>query len=280
MKNIYCKFALLLLFTFSVLNSSPKQVLEKYDFTKGNSVKLAAKLSEISGLTTSPDGKVFGHNDEKGIVYQINYKTGEIIKEFYLTRWVPEKDFEGIAYANKKLYMITSDGILYEFSEGQNKTAVDYKTYNLNLGVEYNIEGLCYDSKSNSLVLVCKEFPGKGFEGNRAVYSFSLKNFKLDKSPKFLINLNELKNKFGLKDFFPSGIEKHTSSNSYLILSARKGSAIVEISEDGKIISVKELKTKNHKQPEGITILPDLSLLIGDEGANKNGTVTLYNFIK
>ncbi|KAB2844826.1 MAG: hypothetical protein F9K45_04505, partial [Melioribacteraceae bacterium] len=209
MKKMFSQTIIIFFLTIIVINSTAKSVLSKYDFTKGNTVKLTAKLSEISGLTTSENGKIFGHNDEKGIVYQINYKTGEIIKEFYLTRWFPEKDFEGIAYANKKFYMITSDGILYEFPEGQNKSAVDYKIYNLNLGVKYNIEGLCYDSKTNSLILVCKEFPGKGFEGNRSAYSFSLKNFKLDQSPKFLINLDELKNKFGLKNFFPSGIEKH-----------------------------------------------------------------------
>ena len=274
------KTAIILFITVAVLSSSSNSVLNNYDFTKGITVKLNAKLSEISGLTTTENGKVFGHNDEKGIVYQINYRTGEIIKEFYLTRWFPEKDFEGITYANKIFYMITSDGILYEFPEGQNKSAVDYKTYNLNLGIEYNIEGLCYDSITNSLLLICKEFPGKGYEGNRAVYSFSLKDLKLDKSPKFLISLKELKDKFRIKDFFPSGIEKHPSSNSYLILSSRGGSAVVEISEKGKLLAVKELKTKNHKQPEGITILPDFGLLIGDEGANKNGTITLYKFMK
>lgn len=271
---------LLFLFSINILNSSSKSVLDKYDFNKGSAAKLTGKLSEISGLTITPDGKVFGHNDEKGIVYQINYKTGEIIKEFYLSRWVPEQDFEGIAFGNKKFYMITSDGILYEFSEGQNKAAVDYKTYKTGLTVKNNVEGLCYDSKTNSLIFVCKEFPGKTYEGNRAVYSFSLNNFKMDKSPRFLISLKELKEKFGIKEFYPSAIEKHPSSNSYLILSARNGAAIVEIAEDGKLLNAKELKSKNHKQPEGITILPNNDLLIGDEGANKNGTITIYNFIK
>src|SRR3989339_1349038 len=118
MKFILYKSVLLFLFSITILNSSSKSVLEKYDFNKGSAAKLTGKLSEISGLAITPDGKVFGHNDEKGIVYQINYKTGEIIKEFYLTRWFPERDFEGIAYANKKFYMITSDGVLYEFPEG------------------------------------------------------------------------------------------------------------------------------------------------------------------
>lgn len=280
MELILYKTVLLFLLSVNILNSSTKSVLDKYDFNKGIAAKLTGKLSEISGLTITPEGKVFGHNDEKGIAYQINYKTGEIIKEFYLTRWVPEKDFEGIAYANKKFYMITSDGILYEFPEGQNKAAVDYKTYKTGLTIEYNIEGLCYDSKANSLIFVCKEFPGKTYEGNRAAYSFSLKNFKMDKFPRFLISLKELKDKFGIKDFFPSAIEKHPSSNSYLILSARNGAAIAEIAEDGKLLNAKELKSKNHKQPEGMTILPNFDLLISDEGANKNGTITIYNFLK
>lgn len=281
MKHIrHYGIAAIFLIAVVLLFPAAKSILNKYDFKNGNSVKLASRLSEISGLAVTPEGKVFGHNDEKGIVFQINFGSGEIIKEFYLTRWVPEKDFEGIAYANKKFYMITSDGILYEFPEGQNKAAVDYKTYNLNLGIKYNIEGLCTDSKTNSLMLVCKEFPGENYKGSRAVYSFSLKNFKLDTTPRFLISLKELKDKFVMKNFFPSGIEKHPSSNSYLILSARNGSAIVEVSEDGKIIDAVEFNSKSHNQPEGITVLPNYDLLIADEGANKNGTITLYKFIK
>ena len=237
-------------------------------------------MDQISGLAVTPDGRVFTHNDEKGIVYQIDYEKGDIIKEFYLSRWVPERDFEGIAFANNKFYMITSDGILFEFPEGENGKTVEFKTYQTGTDSRFNIEGLCYDKKTNSLIFVCKEYPGKDYEGNRAAYAFSLDNYKTNKTPRLLISLKELKDKFGIKDFYPSGIEKHSLSNSYFITAARNGAAVIEVSEDGKLIDAKEFKSKEHEQPEGISFLPGYGLLISDEGGGKKGTITFYNFKK
>lgn len=260
--------------------STPKSTLDKYNFKHGKEVKLPGKLDEISGLAVTPDGRVFAHNDEKGIVYQIDYEKGEIVKEFYLSRWVPERDFEGIAYAANKFYLITSDGILFEFPEGKNKESVGFETYQTGADSKFNIEGLCYDEMSNSLIFACKEYPGKDYDGMRAAYAFSLDSYKVDKTPRLLISLKELKHKFGIKDFYPSGIEKHPESNSYFIIGARDGSAIIEVSEVSKILDAKEFKSKEHEQPEGISFLPNFDLLISDEGGGKKGTITHYNFEK
>ncbi|MBU2492047.1 MAG: SdiA-regulated domain-containing protein [Bacteroidetes bacterium] len=280
MKTAISEILLLFIFAYGCVDSYPRSMLSNYDFKKGKSSKLTGKLTELSGLTVTPDGRVFAHNDEKGIVYQINYETGEIVKEFYLSRWVPERDFEGIAYANKNFYLVTSDGLLYEFPEGKHEEAVDFKIYKTGANSEFNIEGLCYDNKTNSLLFVCKEYPGKNYSGNRAVYSFSLKNYLTDKNPRLLISLKELNEKFGIKDFYPSGIEKHLLSNSFFIISARGGAAIAEISEQGKLIDAKKLKSNEHNQPEGISFMPNYDLLIGDEGGGKKGIITLYKYTK
>ncbi|NTW64654.1 MAG: hypothetical protein HGA46_11425, partial [Chlorobiaceae bacterium] len=55
------------------IGESPKKV-----------VILPTKLREISGLALSGEGKLFTHNDEKGVVYQLDLMTGRIIKKFYL----------------------------------------------------------------------------------------------------------------------------------------------------------------------------------------------------
>ena len=258
MKLKFINAIIIIWFISGCVISNPKSTLRKYDFKNKKSVSLAHKLNEISGIAVTPDGRVFTHNDEKGIVYQINYESGEIIKEFYLT---------------------TSDGILFEFTEGNNKQPVEYKTYQTGVSSDYNIEGLCYDKKTNSLLFVCKDFPGKNYKGNRAVYAFSLKDYKIISTPRFLISLKELKEKFGIKHFYPSGIEKHPISNSYFIISAKDGSAIIEVSETGEIIDGKLLGNKTHTQPEGISFLSNSDLIIGDEGAGKKGTITVYKKI-
>ena len=47
-------------------------------------VKLSNQLKEISGLASSNDGRIFGHDDEEGVIHQIDPSNGEIVKRFQL----------------------------------------------------------------------------------------------------------------------------------------------------------------------------------------------------
>lgn len=85
--------------------------------------------------------------------------------------------------------MITSDGLLYIFPEGSDKETVQYKTIDLRMNSKFDLEGLCYDPATKSLLIACKEYPGKGYKGNRTVYSFNLMSEKLDNTPRFVISL-------------------------------------------------------------------------------------------
>jgi hypothetical protein len=62
----------------------PKPLLESYDFSPeaGKTEKLPSVLSEVSGLATTPDGRLFAHDDERAIVYQVDPENGEVIKAF------------------------------------------------------------------------------------------------------------------------------------------------------------------------------------------------------
>ena len=157
--------------------------LSKYNFKPEESlvIKLPGELQEISGLTMTDDGRLFGHNDEKGFVYQIDYSNGNITKKFSLGEKYEREDFEGIAYANKKFYIVTSNGVLYEFDEGSDGESVSFQVYETDLNSKNDVEGLCFDPETNSLLLACKGYPGKGFKKQKAVYSFSLDRMKLDK---------------------------------------------------------------------------------------------------
>ena len=250
--------------------------------------KLPKKLTELSGLAVSSDGRLFGHNDEKADIYQINEQSGDIIKSFSLGDKTVKKDFEGLAIAGDIFYLVTSSGTLYEFSEGNDRSRVSYKKYTTNLSARNDVEGLCYDTDTHSLLLACKGDPGKGYAGSRAVYSFSLTNKKLNKKPRFLIPIKDIKETdFGftqkVSDFFllseetfaPSGIEKHPQTGTFFILAA-KGRLIIEIAAEGNLLGLMELDKKHHPQPEGITFNRDNLLIIGDEGGHGKATITLY----
>ena len=93
------------------------------------SVTLSKKLDEISGLASTSDGRIFCHNDEEGIVFQIDPNTGDIIKHFSLGPGKVREDFEGIAISRNYFYLVTSSGDLYRFKEGQKGDKVRYKIF-------------------------------------------------------------------------------------------------------------------------------------------------------
>jgi uncharacterized protein YjiK len=281
-----------LLFMLACVDNNAKtniQHLSDFSLDQKTSVNLNKKLNELSGLAMTNDGRLFGHNDEKADIFQIDYSNGSVIKSFSLGEKSLKKDFEGIAIVDEMFYLVTSSGDIYEFMEGEDKSSVSYKKYKTKLSSKNDVEGLCYDPVSNSLLLACKGSPGKNYAGKRAVYSFSLSEKKMKKKPRFLISIEEVKNlkesdfaqKLGeffllTEDVFaPSGIERHPHTNSFFILSSQ-GRRIVQISETGEIIGVIFLDKKHHNQPEGITFSKNLSLLIGDEAGSGKAKITKY----
>jgi len=232
-------------------------------------------MTEISGLAGTGN-RIFAITDEVGIIYELDINSGNIIKKFFLGKWTAEEDFEGLTIFDDVFVAVTSSGDLYFFKEGSNDQSVDYDIINTGLKSKNNVEGLCYDKKTNSLLLACKEFAGKDYDGYRAVYSFSLESMELDNDPRFLISLKMLKKNFDVKDFYPSGIVKHSTGNSFFILYSKGGPGIIEISEEGEIIGATQLNSKNHRQPEAITFIKDDILVIADEGAGKSAAITKY----
>ena len=60
--------------------------LASYGFKEDTATrwKLAKSLREISGLAMTEDNRLLAHNDEKGIIFEIDYQNGSIVKAFGL----------------------------------------------------------------------------------------------------------------------------------------------------------------------------------------------------
>ena len=256
--------------------------LENYDVQNKNAQRiiLPTELNEISGLAISDDNKVFCHDDEKGVIYQVNINNGTIVKRFQLGKFGIDGDFEGLAIANKNFYIVTSNATLYKFKEGSNLAKVKVKKVKLGFGSKLEIEGLCYDKTTNSLLLASKEYPGKQYKGKRTIFAYSLNKNKLIKTPIIQVSLRELRNRFGINHFHPSAIEINPITGTYFVLSAKGNRAIIEISRSGKLLGGIKLKGKLHRQPEGLAFLKNGTMIISDEAAGERATLTKYNFLK
>ena len=86
-------------------------------------------LSEISGLAVASPNTVYAHNDEYAIVYEIALDTGKALKAFALGKPTVKGDFEDIAVRGGNVYLLASDGHLYEAPIGEHRQRVRYNVY-------------------------------------------------------------------------------------------------------------------------------------------------------
>lgn len=251
--------------------------LQYYDFKDKNleKVKLPDELSEISGLATDAVGRLFGHNDENGAVYQVDPKTGDIIKSFQIGSTPILDDFEGIAIVGDQFFLVNSSGMLYQFEEGEDGGTVEPVKRQTPLGWKNDVEGLCYDPTTNTLLLACKEDPGPGLKKVRAIYSFDLSTMKLVETPRFTFDIKDMEKRSKEDLFMPSAIEYNSETGTFFLLSGR-GMTVVEFDAEGELLGWVALDNNLHAQPEGIAFLPDGSMVISDEQDGKRGSFTVY----
>jgi len=255
----------------------PKPLLELYDLSSnaGDQQKLPRALAEISGLATTPDGRLFAHNDERAIVYEIDPESGDLVKAFSVGLLGARGDFEGIAVAGERFFLVTSAGQIIEFREGEAGSSVGYRIHSLGLGDRCEMEGLAFDEVEDALLLPCKTPRAEELEDHLVVFSVPLNTMRPDPMPRIFLPLEELDARGLGKEFHPSAIEVHPQTRA-LILVAAKEEALVELSPYGEILATKKLKRKEHPQSEGVAFLLDGSLVLADEGQGKRGTITRY----
>lgn len=253
--------------------------LDSYVLDKDASVqwKLPTRLREISGLALTNDGRLLTHNDEKGIVYEVDFRHGQVLKGFGLARGsaVTTDDFEGIAIVDERIFMITSAGRIYEFREGADGDRVAYKVYNTGIGAACEIEGLAYEPDGNVLLLMCKNPLSRDLQEQVAIYRWSIESQEVVAGGRTVIPLSDFTDHIKGKKFQPSGIERHPVSGNYYLVAARQA-ALAEVTPDGMVVSVRTLPKDWHRQAEGITFAADLSLIVSDEGDGKRGRLTVY----
>lgn len=256
----------------SALGQSGPTLLERYDFgTRTSRFDLPGRLDEISGLAVSPDGRLFGHDDERGRVHLIDARTGEVGKRFDLGDGGVRDDFEAIAIVGERFFLISSRGLLYEFREAGDREQAPYRVTDTGVGTDCEIEGLDYDAFEDVLLMACKvSTPDRG--------TIVVHRVPLDPSrgrlPPIEIAKNQL-TEHGLdRDFDPSAIAVDPAGS--LVLVAARQEAIIEVDRQGRLLSGRQLSAGRHPQPEGLAFGPDGTLHIADERNGRSARVTTY----
>ncbi len=236
--------------------------------------RLPRELREISGLATTVDGRLFAHDDETAVIYELNPRTGDIVKRFSVGTPVETGDFEGIAIApDGAFWLVTSGGALLTFREGADGASVTAQQYESGLNGICEIEGLAYLASDRSLILACKTNQNRAMRDQIALYEWT-PGANADAHLWRSLPAERLTEAAGVRRFHPSSIEFDARTGNILLLSAVRP-ALAELSANGAVLSARALD-RPHKQPEGVAVLANGDLVISDEGGNGDPLLTVY----
>jgi hypothetical protein len=263
-----------------------------YDLTLPDNVyTLPEDLREISGLAYLEPAMFVCVQDEHGILYTYNPATNRTATN----NFGADGDYEDLARVGQTVYVLRSDGCLFEVINFSSETAkvISYET---GIPARDN-EGLCYDAAGHRLLIAPKSASGKGaeFKDKRMVYAFDLKTKSLQQEPAFTLDLKEiaqfaqnagitLETKKTKKvkivspviHLKPSAMAIHPITGQLYLLSAVSRHLLV-FDPNGTIRDIEQLDAELFNKAEGITFNEKGDLFIANEGQDKPATILRFN---
>lgn len=246
--------------------------------------ELPATLSEISGLALTADGRLLAHGDDRGKVFEVDYRRGVVVKEFTLGNPAAQADFEAITLVGDTVVLLASNGVLYEFAEGGNGKSVEYLTRDTGLGEKCEFEGVAYDATLKSLLLACKTVHDKALKDSLIIYRWPLpaasdigKAKRKNKTLSYLaVPLARIIGSNDWTELQPSDITIDPFNGNYVLIASRER-ALFEITPAGAVVFARPLPP-GHDQAEGVAITKDSILIISDEAKGGPALITLYRW--
>ncbi len=276
---------------------SDSTFIKAYDFeTPSETFSLSIGLLEISGLSYyPPKNQLLAVNDERGWLFFLNPKTGEVEDKITFGN---NGDYEAVEWTGSEVSMIKSNGDIYFFDIGKKELDEVQKT---KLSSSNDIEGMTYRSGKNELLIACKGNPNLGdsdkYKKTRNIYRYDLDKLKIKKKPFLSVEDDVLKNfveqmsegkdwskkqKKKLinraKDFAPSGISIHPITKDYYLISSQ-GKTLLVFDTDKNLKSITFLNAKIHRQPEGICFAPNGDLFISNEGKGLGAKLMRFDYL-
>ena len=236
-------------------------------------------LFEVSGLALKGDA-LYAHDDELGVIYQIDFGAGRVLKRFALEGAV-RADFEGIAFIGERLFLTTSAGDIFETRIGAAESPVPYRRHEGDIDCE--VEGLTADPAGGGLLLACKKLHNN--RKDLVIHRWDLDTKRLDAKPAIRIRKKAWRRHFeAAGQPVPKELQltalTMTPTGSYLAIAGPQR-LLLELTGTGKLLATLPLDERSHRQPEGLALTHSGQLIVADEGDNKGsmrspGLLSIY----
>lgn len=254
-------------------------------------LSLPYELREVSGLTNYSYHEVACIQDDAGVIYIYDLNTKSISKTLTFNK---SGSFDGLSFVDSSFYLLNSDATLTNLYF--NDTLIQENVRRFKVPTWEN-EGLCYDAKDHRLLVAPKSkiHIGPAYASMRGIYSVDIMSGKLNQSPIFEIDVNEIRN-YAINqniplpkrpgsfvddstsyylDFIPSSIAVHPKTNEIYVISSIDRTLTV-FDKTGSIQNFVTLDPSIFSKPEEITFLPDGDLIVTNVGVM--GIPTLIRF--
>jgi uncharacterized protein YjiK len=257
----------------AVVPGQDSGVLRLYDLDRpAATFEMPGRLDEISGLAITSDGRLFGHDDERATVHEIDRVTGEIGKRVFVGGDPSiEGDFEGLAIVGERFFLVTSGGILYEFREVGDRETSQPRVTDTGLERACEVEGLDYDPTDDVLLFACKTSTPE--RGTIVIQRLPMDPGRQRPSP-IEIPRAQLPARGLEADFGASSVAVSPAGTIFLASAAPE--ALIEVDRSGRMLGAVELSHDRHPQSEGLAFSPDSTLYIADERNGQSARVTAY----
>jgi hypothetical protein len=257
-----------------------------YDLKNPDSIiNLSGALREISGITEVDTSTLACIQDENGILFLLDLTAGRIKSQSLFGN---PGDYEGIARIGKRIYVLRSDGVIFEIPDYESPD-IGVTSYPSGIPAA-DSEGFCYDNKNKRLLIAPKSRIKGEKESKRAIYTFNPDTKKLSSKPVMEFKLKEIqefaimnkvdllltKNKEKPKiDLKPSAIAIHPLTNRLYLLSGVEKLFLV-FNMNGRVEIIEKLDDRIFKQPEGITFLQNGDMIISNEGQSGQANLLIF----
>lgn len=270
---------------------------------------LPRELREISDLTWVGEHTLGCVQDEKGILYLIDARDGRLRAAH---PFGPKGDYEGVARVGAEFYVLRSDGMLLRLTtRGAGLGVGDAIAL---ATPQRNLEGLCFDPLRNLLLIAPKDVavppsPPKDGESDKAaeraakrarreaadervLWGFDPKTRKLLDEPVLRLSIPRIVAQAeGNPDLPTRGGKKgeprpdlklrfscvavHPETHEIWMLSSADH-LVLAFSRAGDLRLLRALDSKLFPKPEGMTFLPDGSLVLSTEADTGPARVFVY----
>ena len=252
--------------------------LSGYSQSHPSIVYLPSTISQLSGIVYYPkDESIFCIDDNEGMLYKFPLYKRKILQNWPFSSKI---DFEDLVLHDSIFYALKSNGDVTAFTYRNDTAIIDTFTTGTNIKMR-EFEGMLFDTARNQLLLICKDCEDDA-KNTTSVWGLDFANKTLSDSPVFIIQGDQIEKLFGkkLSKFKPSSAAVHPVTGNFYYVSAINDIILVT-DRNGIVLEATALDKILFKQPEGLSFMPDGTMLISNEFADiGTATILLYPYIK